>query len=253
MIRTITTTAAMLLYLNSSAFAAHPLITDDAGTLGRSVFQMELNSEYGHDDENGVEDEVTEVATTLSYGATEQIDIVLGVPYQWLRGEENGETYLREDGVADLSLEVKWQLFARDAFSIALKPGVFLPTGDDDKGFGSGELGGSLFLISTYGAGPFALHANLGYFRNNNEAGDETDLWHASLAAQYALNDSVTVVANTGFERNPTPEADDHPAFLLAGLIVALSKNVDVDFGVKAGLTDPETDIAALAGISWRW
>jgi hypothetical protein len=253
MIRTISWTGAMLLFLNSPAFAAHPLITDDAGTLGRSVFQMELNTEYGHDDENGVEDKATEIAAALAYGATDRIDIVLGVPYQTLRDEVNGETYLREDGVADLSLEVKWQLFARDACSFALKPGVSLPIGDEDKGLGSGELGGTLFLISTYESGPLAFHANLGYLRNNNNTGDEEDLWHTSVATQYTLNDRVTIVANTGFERNPAPEADDYPAFLLAGLIVALTEYVEVDFGVKTGLTDPETDTAVLAGIAWRW
>ncbi|MFZ5799075.1 MAG: transporter [Thermodesulfobacteriota bacterium] len=252
MIRTISWTGATLLLLNSAAFAAHPLITEDAGTMGRGVFQLELNGEYGHEDQNGVEVKTTEVAATLSYGVTDRLDLLLGAPYQWLRGEENGETFARENGFGDLSVELKWQFFTRDTFNFALKPGLSLPTGDEHRGLGSGKVAESIFLISTFEAAPFALHANLGSIHNNNDGGEEEKLWHASIAGQYALTDRVTLVANTGIERNPDPDGDTHPAFLLAGLIYAVTENFDVDFGVKAGLNAPETDYTVLAGIAWR-
>ena len=38
----------------TGAFAAHPLITDDAGTMGTGKAQLELYGEYGHDKEDGV-------------------------------------------------------------------------------------------------------------------------------------------------------------------------------------------------------
>lgn len=243
----------MVLALTNAAFAAHPLITDDAGTVGRWGFQVEVNGEYAHEDENGVEEKTAEFATALSYGVTDHLDIVFGAPYQWLRGEENGETFFRESGRADLSVEVKWQFFARDVFSFALKPGVSLPTGDEDQGLGAGKVTESLFVISTYAADPFALHANLGYIHNNNNTGTEENLWHASVAAQYALTAQVTLVGDTGMERNADPDGDTHPAFILGGLIYALTENVDVDCGVKAGLNDPENDYTVLAGITWSF
>ncbi|MHB8808674.1 MAG: transporter [Desulfobulbaceae bacterium] len=245
--------SAMIVALPNAAFATHPLITDDAGTLGRGAFQLEVNGEYAHEDENGGEEKTAEVAAALSYGMTDHLDIVLGAPYQWLRGEEKGETFFRENGLADLSLEVKWQFFARDAFSFALKPGLSLPTGDEEQGLGSGEVGRSLFLISTYAADPFAVHANLGYLRSNNNAGEEEDLWHTSVAALYALTEKLTLVGNTGIERNPDPDNDTHPAFILGGLIYAVADNFDVDFGIKAGLNDPETDYTVLAGLAWSF
>lgn len=253
MIGKISWTGAMVLLLTNAAFAAHPLITDDAGTLGRDTFQLEVNTEYAHEDENGVEEKTSELAAALAYGVTDHLDFVLGAPYQWLRGEENGETFFRENGFGDLSLEVKWQFFAQDQFSFALKPGVSLPTGDEDQGLGSGKVSESVFLISTFDADPFVVHANLGYIRNNNDAGEEEDLWHASVAAQYALTEQLTFVGNTGIERNPDPDSDTHPAFILGGLIYAVTENFDVDFGVKVGLNSPETDYAVLAGIAWRF
>lgn len=43
------------------------------------------------------------------------------------------------------------------------------------------------------------------------------------------------------------------PAFILGGLIYSISKNLDIDFGIKGGLNKPETDYAILAGIAWRF
>ena len=42
---------------SGTAFAAHPLITDDTGTQGQGKFQLEVNGEFGHDREklDGVE------------------------------------------------------------------------------------------------------------------------------------------------------------------------------------------------------
>ena len=65
----------------SSAYAAHPLITDDTGTQGKGKFQLEINSEFKDDKET--EEGVTtkekggEAATVLSYGIVDNRDIVL--------------------------------------------------------------------------------------------------------------------------------------------------------------------------------
>ena len=41
----------MMLVYQAAAFAAHPLITDDAGTQGKGKSQIELNSEFTYDTE----------------------------------------------------------------------------------------------------------------------------------------------------------------------------------------------------------
>ena len=54
-------------------------------------------------------------------------------------------------------------------------------------------------------------------------------------------------------ERNPDKTSNLDPAFILGGLIYSISKNFDVDFGIRGGLNKPETDYAILAGIAWRF
>lgn len=63
----------------------------------------------------------------------------------------------------------------------------------------------------------------------------------------------MKVVGNIGIQRHTDRNINIDPAFILGGLIYSLSENFDIDFGVKGGLTKPETDYSVLAGITWRF
>lgn len=251
-------TMAFVVLWYGSAFGAHPLITDDAGTQGKGKFQLEVNSELGFDKEKeeGVTTKETqsgEVATILSYGITENLDIVLGVPYQWFKVEEDGETVSKENGFSDVSLELKWRFYERKGLSFALKPGITFPTGDEKKGLGPGKETYSLFFITTKEIEPWAFHLNLGYIRNENKLDERKDIWHASLAGEVKVVKNLKFVGNVGMERNTDKTSNTHPAFILGGIIYSITENVDIDFGIKGGLNKPETDYSILAGIAWRF
>lgn len=247
----------VFLFLACPSWAAHPLITDDTGTQGKGKFQLEINGQYDRDKENvgGVSVKATgvETAATLSYGIVDNVDLVLSLPYLWGREKEDGVVVYDEQGIGDAVMEAKMRLFEKDKFSLALKPGISFPTGDEDKGLSTGKIGGQIFLIASQEVEPFALHANLGYIRNENDADERENIWHASLAATCEVVKDLNLVANVGMERNPDDKADDDPVFFVGGIIYSISENFDVDLGVKVGLTDSETDISALAGIAIRF
>ena len=238
-------------------WAAHPLITDDTGTQGKGSFQLELNGQHDRDKEDvgGISVKATgvEVAATLSYGIVDNVDLVLSLPYIWGREKEDDSVVYKENGIGDASFEAKIKFFEKEGFSLALKPGISLPTGDEDKGLGTGKLGGQIYLIATQEVEPFAFHANLGYIRNENDADEREDIWHASLAATLEIVKDLNLVANIGVERNPDTEASEDPVFLIGGVIYSINENFDIDFGVKCGLTDSETDIIGLAGLTFRF
>lgn len=242
----------MTLLTTSRVLAAHPLIADDTGTQGKGNFQLELNSEFSHEGENGTPESAFELSSIISYGLTDALDIIIGIPYQHFRLEENGQR-VTEKGLSDISLEFKWRLYEKDGLSFALKPGITFPAGDDRHGLGSGRATGSLFLIGTKEAEPWAFHLNLGYIRNENKANERKDLWRASAAVAAKAAEDLTLVANIGIERNPDGNANTHPAFVLAGFIYSLTDNIDIDAGIKAGINEPETDYAVLAGLAWRF
>jgi hypothetical protein len=225
----------------SNAHAMHPLISDDAGTTGTGKFNLELNAEYAND--NG--DSETQIAATLSAGIRENIDLVASVPYVFTRIDEGART-LKEDGLSDITLEIKWRFYEKDGFSFALKPGITLPTGDEGKGLGDGKASYSLHFLTSKEFEPVTLHLDLGYIRNGEEL---RDIWHYSLAAEYAVSKPLTLVANIGGETNPDRESNVHPLFLLGGMLYKINENFSVDFGLKTGLNKAEADYTVLTGI----
>lgn len=239
------------------AFAAHPLITDDPGTQGMGKFQLELNGESGFDRETvagaTVKTRGSELAASLSYGVTEDVDLVLGIPYQDYAVKEDGAMVAEERGPSDVAVEVKWRFLEKDGFALAVKPGVSLPTGDEKKGLGTGKTGYSAFLIASRELEPMTFLVNLGYIRNENTADEQAGLWHISAAALYRATDRLTIAANIGQETNTDTNADKDPVFALTGVIYAVSESFEVDLGVKAGLNDAETDMTYLAGIALRF
>ncbi|MBI4680790.1 MAG: transporter [Nitrospirae bacterium] len=247
----------------SSAFGAHPLITDDAGTQGRKKFQIEVNSEFSYDKEKKFSEDtgdwVTEkttggeIATNLSYGVDDYTDIVIGLPYQWSEVKENDIVASDEDGVSDMSMEMKWRFYEKDGLNFALKPGVTLPTGDDERGLGSGRTTYSMVFIATKEISPAAFHLNFGYKRNDNKVDERRDIWHASFASDVEVVKNLEAVANIGVERNHTKTSHTQPAFILGGLIYSVSENLDIDLGVKGGLNNAEADYTILAGIARRF
>ncbi len=254
------TMAVMLFNLlcSGAAFAAHPLITDDTGTQGKGKLQFEFIGEYGHDRNGGETIKSLELPAVpfFSYGITDTIDLVLGLPYQRIETETNG-TAANMSGISDASLELKWRFYEKDGVSFAAKPGMSFPTGNEEKGLGNGKISYSVDLIITRELKPWALHFNVGYVRNEyqhlaDEDADRTHIWRISLASQIAVENDLSLVANIGAERNADRTSSTHPAFILGGLIYSVSENLDIDLGVKAGMNKTETDHSVLAGITWR-
>jgi hypothetical protein len=238
-----------LLIYSTNAFAAHPLITDDTGTQGKGKIQIELNSEYGVEKENGAKEKTIQIASTFTYGLIDNLDLIAGIPYLFNNTEADGET-TKEKGISDVSFETKWRFYEISDFSFAVKPGISFPTGDDKKGLGSGKVGYSGLLISTINLEPFVFHINLGYTRNENKFEEEKNLWNVSAACEYLIIKNLRLVANIGMEKNTEPDSSDNPAFILGGIIYTVKDNIDLDAGFKYGLNKPETDYSILAGIT---
>jgi hypothetical protein len=256
----------ILLLMTETVFSKDMLITNDTGTQGKGNLLIEVNSEFTYDKERaeGVTTKETggEMATILSYGIIDDVDIILGLPYQWKKTKIDGvvtaDPAEQGDGVSDMSLEVKWLFFKQDGLSFALKPGITLPTGDENKGLGNGRASYGLTFITTKEIEPWAFHLNLGYTHNEYKLQEDKDanrkgIWQISLASEIEIAKNLTGIANIGMERNEDKTSNTHPAFILGGLNYSVTENFDVNVGVKGGLNKPETDLTFLAGIALRF
>ena len=244
----------MVLVAAGTTFATHPLITDDTGTQGKGKFQLEIVGEYEHENKDGVTTDSVVVPTVpvLSYGITDTLDIVLGLSYQHVRTSDSQKT-TTADGLSDASVELKWRFYDKDGLSFALKPGLNLPTGNDEKGLGAGKMTYHLFSITTKEIKPWAFHLNLGYIRNANKIDERNDIWHASLAGEVQVIKKLKVVANVGIERDHDRDSNKNPGFILGGLIYSLSENLDIDIGIRKGIHNRGNDYSIPAGITWRF
>ncbi|HOW54987.1 MAG TPA: transporter [Syntrophorhabdaceae bacterium] len=241
----------------AAAFAARPLITDDTGTLGKGKFQVELGfeaSDHRTDDEGAVTREYgTSVTTTVSYGLLDNLDILLGAPWEKTRIREDGETVHNENGFADVTLEAKWRFFEKEGFSLALKPGVSFPTGNDKKGLGTGRVTYGMIFIATKEMEPFTFNLNAGYRRNENDTDERKDIWGADLAGEVRVFKPLKLVANVGIVTNTDRESSVAPSFFLGGLIYSVTDNIDIDLGYKRGLNKAEPDNTYIGGVTIKF
>jgi len=251
-------------------WAAHPFVTDDTGTQGKGNWQLELQgdllrSERTADTGSGPVEQKRKLNAfipVLSYGILDSLDIQFGLSHVRLRTTENGVVTEDESGMSDSTLEVKWRFLEAGAFSLAVKPGLLLPTGDEAKGLGTGSTSWGVALLATYDAEPWTFLGNVAYskarFKLPQDAVDnQSDLWRVSGGLSYAVAGDVRLVGEAGLRRNESrndPYTPDKTSqFAMIGIIYSPGKNMDFDAGFRKNLNDAEFDSAFLVGATFRW
>ena len=219
-------------------------MTDDTSTQGRYHNLIEVNSdrarfagETGH-----------AAAFTYSYGATDALDLNGNVPV----------SLSSPSGKGDLSLGAKWRFWQSPQSSLAIKPELFLPTGNQLRGLGNGSPSLGITLLTSHTFGRWGFDGNIGFTANRYKVPPFDDarhlvVWRASAAVAYSLSARWVVVADTGIARNIEKAAKTNPAFILFGAIYSPRQNVDIDIGIKAGLNAAEVDRQVGASLTVRF
>lgn len=221
------------------AQAAHPLITEDTGTQGAGRYQLEVFAEELK--ERGTRRDIEVWTGVLSYGIGETADVQVGVPVY-----RDGP-----DGVGDASLGLKWRFLERNALSLALKPGITVPTGDERDGRGTGKMTWGSLIIVSYAPGAIAVHAHAGFWRNENKLGERESLRQLAAAATYRIGD-VRFVGEFARETNPVPGGGT-VRYSTIGAIWSMTRDVDLDIGWRNGNGSAPIDEALLIGATVRW
>ena len=114
-----------LFMMTDVAFAGHPLVTDDTGTQSKGKGQVEIGMSYFYDKDKV--DELTtlksdggDVGVGITIGVLDTVDVVVGLPYAWYSVKENDVRIEREDGVSDITFDVKWRFFEKDGWSTTI-------------------------------------------------------------------------------------------------------------------------------------
>lgn len=237
--------ASVLAALASSAFAAHPLLTEDTGTQGAGNSELELGFSQARD--GGAK--AIEFGPQLSYGAFETLDVIARPTWLSLRGATaNGTT----QGIGDTGLDFKWRFYEEGPVSFGVRAGVDVPTGDAGRGLGTGRTSPHAILIWTYAPTSWMFAANVDYVYDPL-IGDRRNLWGASAAAVYSPSETWRVSAEIGTAANPDASRASWLTVARFGAIVTVTRGFDVDAGYQVRLTRAAPVQIVLAGATLRW
>lgn len=158
----------------------------------------------------------------------------------WEMEEDNGLSIL------DIPLEVSWAFLpvTEDRpYGLALRGGLELPTGNERRGFGSGETDYAVGVLGEYRLGYFGFVGHLSHTwagtpesveRARSEFRDVTSF---GLAAECAVSDSVSVLVQSEWESSTLRElqlsrAADPQWLIWFGLRTRLSDAISLEMGL---------------------
>ncbi len=228
----------------SYAFAGRPLSTDDAWTVEKGSFQLEMGFDAvrprNHDQEYSP-------SLTLTYGLLDRMDFGIGSEYLFFRPDEGNH----ERGVGDTELKVKYRLHDEKelfpAISVAGK--IKISPASRNKGLGSGEFGLGANVIATKNITKrLVLHANIGYTFTGEE-GAKNEMSYA-LGSQFILTDKWALVGEMVGTNNFNGKKDD-PLSVLLGTYYLVRKNIILDAGFGAGMNRAAPVYRITAGVTF--
>lgn len=237
----------------TAARAGHPLLTEDTGTQGAGHYQLELTHELSHNQDIGTKERAKSISAVLSIGVTETIDAILSLPYEQLT-QRTGSTSTSVSGYADMEIAAKWRFYDQGPLSFALRPGLGLPSGNDDQGLSADTVIPSLFGVMTYTSDRWAFNLHIGYTRILDNGSEERGhIYHASTSVEYSFDESLRLVSDASVESNPEKSGHPNVGSAVIGLVYSLTPDLDFDFGYRHGLTDTAADHVWLVGLAWRF
>jgi len=233
--------AALAFLASAGAQGAHPLLTEDTGVQGKGGWQLEVNGERQRDPQpEGVPPlRATQSGTTLSYGVTDTVDFKVDLPY------------LRHQGALDLAAGFKWRFYEDGPLSFGTLFGISLPTGDEQKGLGTGRYNAGASGVVSWQGERWEFHSHLGLRTNSNVIDQRDWLGHFSAAALYRVWQPFRVLLDVAWDSNPQAEAGALRNTVV-GFIWSVTKDFDLDAGVRKG-SDSAIDTAILFGATLRW
>ena len=223
----------------AAATPQRPTLSADTSTTANSSLELELGGLL-------LDGGSASTPLTVKYGASDTTELFVGLtPYQ--RVDVPGTD---EDGLGDLSLGVRERVADEtdDRPSLAVQAIVKIPTADEDRGLGTGELDLVLAGIATRSLPPWTFTG----FGQLDLLGDPAGgvLVGQSLAAAVSrpLEEDFAVFGEIAGVL--VPETDSEQLFATLGVTHAPSPARVLDLGVVVGLTEEAPDFGLVLGLT---
>ena len=235
----------------SISFAFRPFRTEDAGISPIGFFAVELGNEFRktHDGK----DNVTTFA--LTYGLLDWIETEIDFALLTLRPDSGKNEFGFGDTVLLSKFKIlgeKGVLYDNDLFpDMVIRPSVLIPTGDEDRGTGSGQIELGILLVLEKTFWKVGSRANIGYLASNDPTFDENfeDRFFYGVQADVPL---FTERLRFGSEiTGQFASGEGSPLFSLTGLVFQVTENIVLDGGVELGLKNAGSAVTVIVGITF--
>jgi hypothetical protein len=143
---------------------------------------------------------LTRIDLEIEFGVTDSLMLEIEVPYLF-RDPHPGR---RTDGFGDLDLEGKYLLYSRLPFTVGAGIEIGLPSGDEDKGLGDGEVEYGFFAACSVEFGLLSAHVEMAAETD----WDETAEYEVNVALDFrpwGREFSFHVGMNSEFSREALP------------------------------------------------
>lgn len=241
----------------SGAFAARPLIIDDADPLDFKKFKVEGGTYY----EKNSGCKHWDFPFGAAAGVFPSLELGAGFGGQFEErteiDEESGkECTTSKNGIGDLTIVAKWQFRGESTWipRQAIAPAVKFPTSDKDKGLGSGKTDYDLTWIASKSFNEKAgAHVNLGYSWIGEPADEDVgDILHYGLALDYRLLAPLQWVGEV-FAEKELMSGTDTAIMFNTGLRLIAIEGLTFDIAAGTRITGDAPDLIAQAGLTWEF
>ena len=233
-----------------------PDLTESPYSVDAGHAQLEL--EAGHfdkDDTPGLEVKALgAMSANLKLGLLPSVDVQIGC-FGWSRESEtavNAPT-VKESGIGDTFLRVKWNLWGNDGGStaFAVMPFVTFPSGSDDVGSPSTDPGLILPFAWAWPAGlGFGAMGQVNWMTDSDGDGRHAE-WVTTATVGRDVAGPVGAFAEFAATTRPRREGGWIGTVDL-GVTVAATPNVQLDGGAILGVTEAAEGLGLFLGLSIR-
>lgn len=218
---------------SSLLYAGRPLTTDDAYTVGKGKFELEIGYDFK---ENNDKTKNQEIGVSLKYGLTDWMDFGISSPFIIKESDLKVNEWQRIEIGAKFSILKETEKIPGISFTISAKP----KPNEDDTEF-------SLNSILSKNFGKLIWHLNLGTYSKKTSSGSEQYFTY-STAFEYAISEKLNLVGEIVGENN-----NERPIEILIGLNFALNDFIVYDFGFSKGLNNDASNWRITTGFTFNW
>ncbi|MBI4350314.1 MAG: transporter [Elusimicrobia bacterium] len=244
--RSFSAAALAVALFSAPALAFTHLAGEDTIFLGKEGKQLEGWLDYSVSKE-GADRYSTGASARLSYGFLDGVDLMVTVP--WHGWNSRG---ISESGLGDASIEAKFRTARSAEWTLALRPGFSLPAGDEARSLGAGKGGVWLYGIAGTARGPWEFYLNAGFLLNSNSIDENKNILKASAAAVREIFPELRATAELSAATGTIKDPPSNPVASIFGLVWSPYPALDLDAGLKLGLTRAAENFALAAGVTLR-